>query len=294
MDYFSNIRGLWVVEKLNKNFEVINSLSIYSPEYTSSQKHIVNFTKNFKLNYLIHIAATSEKLLGDNLLRLVLVNEPHYTLFPNLIMAPRMHRVSNIDMMIPSLPHIRGKLSSTSSLVSYSDEFPGFWFTQLSFVKELETNFSLFYDLERKKFVLLEFHSKVKLTLKRFSLFHFSFNLNNSNGIGYISSEELVLATTVRISSYGWVSDQIHYSENQRGVDTYFFLLEGEILEMLDAKVKAEEEAKAQAEAALKRQKEYEEEQIKEYFERMEKELIQQQIQQQREWLFEEKKLSPH
>jgi hypothetical protein len=90
MDYFSNIRGLWVVEKLNKNFEVINSLSIYSPEYTSSQKHIVNFTKNFKLNYLIHIAATSEKLLGDNLLRLVLVNEPHYTLFPNLIMAPRM------------------------------------------------------------------------------------------------------------------------------------------------------------------------------------------------------------
>jgi hypothetical protein len=175
-------------------------------------------------------------------------------------------------------------------LVSYSDEFSGFWFTQLSFVKELETNFSLFYDLERKKFVLLEFHSKVQLTLKRFSLFHFSFNLNNSNGIGYISSEELVLATTVRISSYGWVSDQIHYSENQRGVGLYFFLLEGKILEMLDAEVKAEEEAKAQAEAALKRQKEYEEEQIKEYFETKEKELIQQQIQEQCEWLFEEKK----
>jgi hypothetical protein len=200
-----------------------------------TQSQIVNFTKNFELNYLI--AATSKELLGDNLLRLVLVNEPHYTLFPNLYYGSKdaySLTVYDIDMMIPTLPYIRGKFNSTYSLVPCSSEFYDFWFTQLIFVRELETTFSLFYDLERKKFVVLEFHSKAQITFKLFSSFHFSFDFNNSNGIVYIYSEEeeLILATTAKISSYGWVYDQIHYSydENSRGTGLYYFLLGGEIL----------------------------------------------------------------
>ena len=174
MKFFTTIQGLWVVFSSQKRIEGINSLSIYSPGFTQAQENnskIVKFTKNLELNYIIHYrihaTALSEESAVDNLLRLLLVNEPReedYTLFPNL--------------------YLWSETTYVTSVLSRSKEF------------------------------LL------------FPSFYFVFNLKNSYGIGYLYSEELVLATTVKISSYGWVSDQrpIPYDENRRGTGLYFFL----------------------------------------------------------------------
>ena len=236
LKFFTTIQGLWVVFSSQK----INPLSIYSPGFTQAQENnskIVNFTKNLELNYIIHsrihATALSEESAVDNLLRLLLVNEPreeHYALFPNLYLWSETTYVtsvlsrSNEFLLLPSLLQVRVMLNSKFRLMW--NEFNGYWFTQLVFIQEITTNFSLFYNLERNKFVLLEFNSEAQITFKIFSSFYFVFNLNNSNGIGYISSEELVLATTVRISSYGAVSDQrpIEHIENRRGTGLYFFL----------------------------------------------------------------------
>jgi hypothetical protein len=260
LKFFTTIQGLWVVFSSQK----INPLSIYSPGFTQAQENnskIVNFTKNLELNYIIHYrihaTALSEESAVDNLLRLLLllvnepreehyallrlplVNEPreeHYALFPNLYLWSETTYVtsvlsrSNEYLLLPSLLLVRVMLNSKFSLMW--NEFSGYWVTQLIFIQDITTNFSLFYNLERNKFVLLEFNSEAQITFKIFSSFYFVFNLEDSHGIGYISSEELVLATIVKISSYGWVSDQrpIPYDENSRGIALYFFLQYSTIL----------------------------------------------------------------
>jgi hypothetical protein len=234
LKFFTTIEGLWVVFSSQKK---IASFHIFSTQAQENNSKIVNFTKNLELNYIIHYrihaTALSEESAVDNLLRLLLVNEPreeHYALFPNLYLWSETTYVtsvlsrSNEFLLLPSLLQVRVMLNSKFRLMW--NEFNGYWFTQLVFIQEITTNFSLFYNLERNKFVLLEFNSEAQITFKIFSSFYFIFNLNNSNGIGYISSEELVLATTVRISSYGAVSDQrpIEHIENRRGTGLYFFL----------------------------------------------------------------------
>jgi hypothetical protein len=239
MSYFSRIEGLWMVIPSQKKREVIPSLSIYSPGFTQAQEDnskIVKFTKNLELNYIIHIVTLSEDFAGDNLLRLLLVNEPRkedYTLFPRLSQwseTTSVLRGSKEYLLLPSLPYVRVMLNSKLNLMR--NEFRGYWVTQLIFIRDIATNFYLFYNLERNKFVLLEFNSEAQITFKIFSSFYFVFNLEDSHGIGYISSEELVLATIVKISSYGWVSDQrpIPYDENSRGIALYFFLQYSTIL----------------------------------------------------------------